>query len=190
MKLFRRRLVASMAIAVVGGLAASPASADQGANVGAGDVTANVYISNLPKLLGGCTTPTSPLTFSYFGSGDGFIFNDNGTQYVGYIPINGSGSNGGACFERELFGTINVNAFSFVEPPPINASVSCSFTPGQYTRLGSHVLITVPGSCTINAWASGPVLFVAQGEFIPTQGDGINSPVTAATFAGAFTIAP
>jgi hypothetical protein len=182
--------MATMAIAVVGGLAASPASADQGANVGAGDVTASVTLQNLPKLLGNCTTPSNPMTFQFSGSGDGVVFNDNGTQYIGYVPINGSGSNGAACFERELFGTINVTAFSFYEPPPINASVSCSFTPGQYTRLGSHVLITVPGSCTINAWASGPILFVAQGEFVPTSGDGINSPVTAASFAGAFTIAP
>jgi len=187
MRLFRPRLMAAAAIAVVAGFAASPASADQGANVGAGSVTANVFLSPpVPVLLSGC----SSIGFNFFGSGDGVVFNDNGTQYPGSIPINGSGSDGCAFLEREAVGTINVNAFTVAEPPPINATLQCSFTPGTYFRVGTHVHVTVPGTCTINAWASGPVLFISDGEFVPTGGDGINTPISSAFYAGAFAIAP
>lgn len=188
MRLFRPRLVAAAAaIATMAGFAASPASADQGANVGAGSVTANVYLSPpVPVLLGGC----SSIAFNFYGSGTGAVFNDNGTQYPGSIPINGYGSDSCAFLEREAVGTINVNAFNAFEPSPVNAELQCTFTAGTYVRVGTHVHVTVPGSCTINAWASGPVLFISDGEFVPTGGNGINSPVTSAYYAGAFAIAP
>lgn len=188
MRLFRPRLIATAAIAVVAGLAASPASAQtQGDNIGSGEVTANVLLSPaVPVLLAGCAS----IGFSFSGVGEGLVFNDNGTQYPGHIPINGSGSDGCAFLEREAVGSIEVNAFSVSEPPPINASLSCTQLNGTYFRIGTHVHVDVSGSCTINAWASGPVVFLSDGEFVPTGGNGINSQISAAFYAGAFVIAP
>ena len=187
MRLFRPRLMAATAIAVVAGFAATPANADQGANIGAGDVTATVLLNPpVPVFLSGC----SAIAFNFFGTGEGVVFNDNGTQYPGHIPINGFGSDGCAFTERETVGTITVSDFTVSEPPPINASLSCTDLTGNYVRIGTHVHVTVNGTCTINAWASGPVLFISDGEFVPTSGNGINSPITAANYAGAFAIAP
>ena len=187
MRLFRPRLMAATAIAVVAGFAVTPASADQGANVGSGEVTATVLLNPaVPVFLSGCST----IGFNFFGTGEGVVFNDNGTQYVGHIPINGFGGDSCAFTERETVGSITVNAFTVSEPPPINASLSCTALTGTYVRVGTHVHVTVNGACTINAWASGPVLFISDGEFVPTSGNGINSQISAADYAGAFAIAP
>jgi hypothetical protein len=187
MRHFRPRLMAAVAIAVVGSFAASPASADQGANVGTGYVTANVYLSpSVPVVLSACAS----IAFNFYGSGEGVVFNDNGTQYPGSIPINGTGSDGCAFLERETVGSITVNAFTVFEPPPVNATLQCTALSGSYFRIGTHVHVDVTGSCTINAWASGPVVFISDGEFVPTSGNGVNSPVSSAFYAGAFAIAP
>jgi hypothetical protein len=181
--------MAAAAVAVVAaGFATSPAGADQGANVGAGSVTANVYLNPpVPVVLAGC----AGIAFNFYGSGEGVVFNDNGTQYPGYIPINGSGTDSCAFTERETLGQITVNGFTVFEPPPINATLTCTALTGSYFRIGTHVHVDVNGSCTINNWASGSVVFISDGEFAPLSGSAINPPgISSAYYAGAFGIAP
>jgi len=189
-KMMRRLLaIAAPAIAVV--VAALPAAALND-TVGGGAVSGGVVFTtgNVPVI----SSPACVTDFWTFnGSAPTVLFNVNESQYAGSIGIYAQG-NSCATTSLEAGAITALSASGSNTPLGIGTmSASCNLIPGNnniYVRLGTHVILLVNTNCYVNSWGAPNTTFVATGEFLPTTGDGVNFPITAASFTGAFTVFP
>lgn len=165
-------------------------------NTGAGEVSGGTTfdLPGLPGILQPCantsfrvtsavSAPTLPPTQVMASAGA--VINVQGTEYVGPFNLNGLGR--GACANATAgSGSLSLTALG---TGPTGGTISCVLS-GGFARVGSDVEVAVAGSCTINHLATGNVNFRAEVEFRPDPGQGLNSPVRHATFAGYFTVTP
>jgi hypothetical protein len=189
-----RRLLAVTAPLMVGLLTWSPAAAALNYTVGGGAVTGGVVFNQgYVPVIGSANCVTDAWTFNSDANATSVLFNVNGSQYAGHIGITVQGN---SCATPSLEdGPITLlSASGSNNPLGIGTmTASCNLIAGNnniYIRLGTHVIVLVNTNCYVNAWAAPNTTFVATGEFIPTSGDGVNWPITAASFDGAFTVFP
>lgn len=186
-----RRLLGVTAPCVAALVAALPASA-LNYTVGAGAVTGSVgFVSGSVPVIAAPACVNDSWVFN--GSAPSVLFNVNESQYAGSIGISVQG-NSCATTTLEAGAITGLSASGSNTPLGIGTmSASCSLITGNnniYVRLGTHVIVLVNTNCYVNSWAAPNTTFVATGEFVPTSGDGVNFPITAASFTGAFTVFP
>lgn len=182
-----RRAVALLAMGVSAlTLVASPASARTMG--GGGNLLGSVGFTYnyVPTALGGCI----PLNWTFQSSTeDGAALDIKGAAYAGPVSIQASGTSGAECLATGG-GSVSVSARG--DNPLNNGALRCNTLNGVYERVASHVTIAVSGQCWIASGGAtsndngGTLEMVASGELVPTNGDGVLSPIRAATFAGAW----
>lgn len=154
-------------------------------NVGGGPVTGTVTFADgegVPP----AGAPCAATSFDFAGTSEAAWVNGTGTAYVGPLVITGGGgsdcetaSNGNGTVALSASGTSDTG------------TLDCGPLVGTFTRVLTDVTVVLSGDCSVNGFSAFSVSFLAKGEFVPVNdGGGATSPVTDATFAGAFTVVP
>lgn len=190
-----RRYRAVAVLVVAGALLGSAPSAVadpplvQPRNIGGGDARGTITYpaaTPLPQALAPCRATT----FTFQASAEAFVLNTAIAGFAGPVTIDGSGSafcenasNSGGMMTLRLTG-VNTTTKS---------TLSCPVLGGGYTRVLSEMTLILSGNCIVNNYAQGIVNFVAKLSMVPSGMNGgapFTAPVTSATTAGAFVIAP
>jgi hypothetical protein len=160
------------------------------ANVGAGEMDGQaLFGTHVPSIMdeaGGapCVSTTTTLTGNSVGAAQATSING----YAGQLSMSGTATS--TC-ETTSHGTGSLTMS--ITSPKASAGyyfVSCPTLTGTYQRVASAVVAIVSGNCTIN---NGPPDFVTvafHGQFVPNGGEGVNTPITGAQFAGAYAFLP
>jgi hypothetical protein len=174
-------------IAAVLCLALVPVGA-MAANVGVGEMDGHVTFStpvpSITQQTGG--TPCANTTFDLVGRSVGAAQATSINGYAGQFKMTGQGagcenaSNGNGSIRLEVESARAANGQPFVQ---------CSDVTGTYIRIGTAVTAIVNGSCKINN-QDNTVTVIFHGEFVPEDGQGYDTPITGATFYGAYTFVP
>lgn len=193
MKLNLRRVATAVVIPVVAlAMHVPPAAAASAA--GGGTATGTVTVSP------GIDLTTRATTFVFSNSSiNGVVAADNGATFAGSVNL--PNVTGGSSAENTVQGAGTVNGFTATGTSPAGCTIRAVVGPGTFTRVGGTVIvqfnnatfdITCPPPRPSVAGATGKIKVVA--EFVPTSGDGssptnpVGTPVTQATFVGAFEV--
>ncbi|MDQ3756876.1 MAG: hypothetical protein M3394_03400 [Actinomycetota bacterium] len=128
---------------------------------------------------------------------EAFVFNTAIAGYVGPVTITGRGSSSnGTTAGCESYGLGGGTMTATLQGwnPTTDSTLECPTLEGTYTRVLSDKTIVLSGDCKVNDFASGVgrVLFVARVQVVPvgSNGAGVLVPVSKATTAGNFAVAP
>jgi hypothetical protein len=122
-------------------------------------------------------------TFNLAGESVSAVVSFAQAQFTG--PVNLVGSGGSSCdSSATAAGWLQLAAHG---TGVTGTQVDCPNLSGNYLRLGTEVMTTLIGLCTLNGTETDSISFDAEVEFVPNNPGG---QVTAATFAGAFAVAP
>jgi hypothetical protein len=101
--------------------------------------------------------------------------------YSGGLSFSARGASNCASFALEADVLSNVAMAS----DPAGA-IACTGLSAVYVRTGFHFRVQGSGSCTLTfaGSISATLQFTMVGVLVPTQGDGLTTPVTAGTIAG------
>lgn len=204
------RLALALAVAAAGTIAVSPpAYADdpipdpiippglvEPMNMGGGTTSGTIeYSPVLPVADARCKPVAFTLQNDFLS--EAFVFNSAIAGYVGPVTITGQGSssNGSSpgCESYGLGGgtmTVALEGFN----PTTESTLTCPSLVGTYTRVLSDMTVVLSGDCKVNDFTQGigRVLFAARIQVVPTgmNGAGFLVPVSTATTAGNFVVAP
>lgn len=121
---------------------------------------------------------------------ESFVFNTVISGYAGPVTITGTGTSGNSCESYALGGgsvELALNGFN----PITESKLSCPVLSGTYTRVLSDMTLVLFGNCVVNDFGTGVVILVARIQVVPLGGGaGVLAPVTSATTAGVFAVAP
>jgi hypothetical protein len=183
------RLAAAAAVVVGALVPAASATADPIVgpyNAAAGVFSGSVNVSpGIPTVGKPCVAQT--LSGLNATAVKAVAFNTVITGYTGSLQLTGSGAS--SCDSLAL----GQGSLSLAIPYTVGdtgSTIECPTLTGNYTRVGSILQVTINGACKVNNHDGGVITFLAVGLFRPSQGDGINTPVTQSTFAGVFGAAP
>jgi hypothetical protein len=188
-----RRLLALLGVMVLGAMALGATTASASSNIGGGPIAGTVSF-NPGAYIPPPGAPCAPTSFSLNGvSTEAFVLNTVGTEYIGPVTITG---NGGSTCEGASTGGGNLTLTYVQGFGPTEGRLDCAnptagtTISGTYLRIGTAVTATLHGSCKVNDFPAN-VNFIFHGQFIPTNsGGGVTAPISAATFAGPFTVTP
>lgn len=170
--------------AVLGTLLWSPSEVQAaGSNVGGGAFEGTVNFSaGVPAT--GCRTTS----FSLNGTVAGVVLNTVLTGHAGTATIWGGGGSTTCESASTGIGTLSIGVNGV---GPTGSRLTCGSLSGGYIRVGPEVVVSLNGSCTVNNFPAGDVLFLASSAFVPTNvGGGVTTDVTTAAFAGTFVVVP
>lgn len=164
-----------------------PASA---AVTGQGQVVGTVTLTNGTTCIPVATAAKAVTTYSFSGvviTGD---FADGANSYngpVGVTNVNGGSNPSG---ENTIGGSGNVNTIG--SPASFSGStggktISGTFY-GNYSRNGSIVTVSLIVTASINGAASQTFPLTVAANFQPTSGNGVTTPICAATFSGVYKV--
>jgi hypothetical protein len=191
------RLIALLGTAVLATALLGPATASAASNIGGGAVSGTVQFNPgayVPPFFSSCAPTSFNLSVKSDGSGGGgFVLNTAGTEYAGTVNIQGNGNS--AC-ESASTGGGNLTLTDVQGTGASGGTLDCAnpqtgtTLSGTYLRVYTDVSALLHGTCIVNDHPAA-VTFVFKGEFVPTgSGAGISAPISQATFAGPFTVAP
>jgi hypothetical protein len=160
-----------------------PATADTPANVGGGGVTGTAQFESpgIPPATAECRPTKFELENT---TAPAFVLNTVITGYLGEIVLTGGGE--AECTALTTSGgTLTLAAEG---NGPTGSKVECPVLDGTFTREGVEVVVVLTGDCTVNAFGTGKVEFLATLTFVPTPRD--DGHVMTADFHGNFLVRP
>lgn len=170
-------------VAVLALVPSTPVDA-AGMNVGGGVFTGTVAFdgNGIPPVAAQCEATN----FSLDGLAEGVVVNTTIVGFAGDVELDGTGST--TCENATAAGgSLTVGAHGV---GPTDSTIDCAELTGHFVRKLNYVEVVLTGDCVINTVNTSGILFVAEAEFHPTEGDGITSHVTAGAFEGAFVVSP
>jgi hypothetical protein len=108
---------------------------------------------------------------------------NNVTPYSGPATFNGSGGSTICADAEQETGSLTVA----IAGSGVGGTISCPSMRGGYNRVGIDIDVVLGGSCNLNGDVE-TFNFRVEGTTLPLQGNGVTTPITQATFRGAFVV--
>lgn len=181
-------LAASMTL--LGGVGPAQA-AGGGAGVVTGGVTITTPATGIPVATAAPVATTYTFTSTVITGNLTVTSGTSAATYNGLVAVTASG---GSASENAAGGTGTVTITALAGTDPTGATIALAASPaptGHFLRLGTNVDVELRFSVTITppigpAITGGTIVTLRSAQFVPTSGNGVTTPVTAATFAGSY----